>query len=543
MTFEKVMDRLMQETIIISFIRNRDSPGILRIEVKDEGIGIGENDLDSISHVAHQYEAIWQKRKDMQHAPLFLRPTALFGIGLQSIYNVCKEFMIHSENGEQAIDIFFRPLNIGGYIDYVKKDNSSRDSLHHFTCVKIDITPEVVAQDAEYYGDAFEEECLGASTLNTQNIVPLMAKYIQSSFPTLPLIIKIESDLGYHDYYSNPDWVGNSAIQSYLMGDKKTYEKSELTYVWTDNHDCIILENNKNHCFLVRIALNIVSDNEGTISNNGQNKKIVQDINYRRDRRAAISYMGCAVPNALVYDYPGVVSSIEILGIAEDEQLPLSLSRDDISLKLQHEAEAFLEQAIILFINTCEQYCSIPKQMKDIYDLRYKNQDPKTIGDWYLPIKQFAFEKYAVCGILQGENGTLLLNMCRPTEDELPVIEIQDESTRKIYYDYIYRRIDGLKLDAHLYIPSWDKDLILTDMMIESTRLFPFRYRGFLVPITKRHIIMIRKNRETIAKELLKKIKECDSAMLNLYELYNLEGAIKFEEFAMQIIEKTLEGV
>mgnify|MGYP000071548490 FL=1 len=95
----------------------------IKVVVKDNGIGLSAQQLKKICNVGVSYSGDKERKEEIESMPLWLRPTAGFGIGLQSIFLVTKEFEIYSKAaGEDAIYAKVTSRRKNGYVQVTKSD-------------------------------------------------------------------------------------------------------------------------------------------------------------------------------------------------------------------------------------------------------------------------------------------------------------------------------------------------------------------------------------------------------------------------------------
>lgn len=86
------------------------------IVVKDKGIGITKEDMQYISNIGSSKEKNVRIRKLMEKMPAWLKPSGVFGIGLQSVFQLtdCVEFYTRQHNApEQLISLYSYGKNHG----------------------------------------------------------------------------------------------------------------------------------------------------------------------------------------------------------------------------------------------------------------------------------------------------------------------------------------------------------------------------------------------------------------------------------------------
>lgn len=94
-----------------------------KVIVRDNGIGISAEQLKKICNVGESYKGDKKINEEIKQMPLWLRPTAGFGIGLQSIFLVTDEFEIYSKSSS-GVGIHARVVSRrkNGYVQIAKSD-------------------------------------------------------------------------------------------------------------------------------------------------------------------------------------------------------------------------------------------------------------------------------------------------------------------------------------------------------------------------------------------------------------------------------------
>ncbi len=129
---------------------------ILHIECTDKGTGISEKTLLRMTqNVGESYKKDSGYEELYKSMPYWLRPTAAFGIGIQSIFFVAQSFEIEtSYPGESSKLIKFRSAANNQYCSIIKENINHKRG----TTIKVDILKD---KFAELFGTSFSTGILG----------------------------------------------------------------------------------------------------------------------------------------------------------------------------------------------------------------------------------------------------------------------------------------------------------------------------------------------------------------------------------------------
>ena len=94
----------------------------VKIQVTDRGTGITVEDFKRMCNVGESYESSKQLQSKIQKMPNWLRPTAGFGIGLQSIFLVADKFTIDTCTGQETYHAVVYSQRQGGYLQLSRFD-------------------------------------------------------------------------------------------------------------------------------------------------------------------------------------------------------------------------------------------------------------------------------------------------------------------------------------------------------------------------------------------------------------------------------------
>lgn len=99
-------------TVNISTLEN----GHIQVEVKDRGTGISVDSFKRMCNVGTSNSTSSYIQQSIQNMPNWLRPTAGFGIGLQSIFLLTDQFEIETSTGIESFHAIVHSRRSGGYL-------------------------------------------------------------------------------------------------------------------------------------------------------------------------------------------------------------------------------------------------------------------------------------------------------------------------------------------------------------------------------------------------------------------------------------------
>lgn len=108
----------------------------IEVIVKDNGTGISKETFHRICNVGTSYAGDKKWKKTLKEMPRWLKPTAGFGIGLQSIFLVADKFEIYSRSKGEGIKAIVESRKKNGYVQLYKDDSLKVDGTQIHVMVK-----------------------------------------------------------------------------------------------------------------------------------------------------------------------------------------------------------------------------------------------------------------------------------------------------------------------------------------------------------------------------------------------------------------------
>lgn len=140
--------------ILVEVIKDLENDQV-HIVVKDKGIGITLDDIKYIADIGSSKENNLRIRKIMEHMPDWMKPAGIFGIGLQSVFQLTDsiQFYTRQPNQPERLITLHSYGNSRGKIDVrevpANEDGMFYDNTSQGTNVKITIDPHRILKEAE----------------------------------------------------------------------------------------------------------------------------------------------------------------------------------------------------------------------------------------------------------------------------------------------------------------------------------------------------------------------------------------------------------
>ena len=132
----------------------------MRIEVTDRGTGISVEDFKQMCNVGVSNESSEQLRTTLRKMPNWLRPTAGFGIGMQSIFLLTDKFTIDTCTGQETYHAVVYSQQKGGYLQLTRSQKSMPRGTR--ICIETSLLKSIILNTYDF-----------TAFINSVNIAPL----------------------------------------------------------------------------------------------------------------------------------------------------------------------------------------------------------------------------------------------------------------------------------------------------------------------------------------------------------------------------------
>lgn len=117
------IDKSIYRNYAINITLSTHSNGKTQVEITDRGTGISVDNFKRMCNVGESVSASDYYENFVETMPAWLRPTAGFGIGLQSIFLLSDKFEILTSTGNEAFQAVVHSNRAGGYLRLQKQEN------------------------------------------------------------------------------------------------------------------------------------------------------------------------------------------------------------------------------------------------------------------------------------------------------------------------------------------------------------------------------------------------------------------------------------
>ncbi|MDO5423966.1 MAG: hypothetical protein Q4F41_09595 [Eubacteriales bacterium] len=166
----------------------------MRVTVSDNGTGISVDALKKMCEVGNSYHEREKLRKEIEEMPRWLRPTAGFGIGLQSVFLETESFRILSNCQGEVIEAIVESRKKDGYVQ-ISASDEEREQQGTDIIVDLDWKEQMsfqlggnVYQYLEEKYDPFGEE----NRMMYYKLLDVLSNHCESSY--FPIRVRIPGD-------------------------------------------------------------------------------------------------------------------------------------------------------------------------------------------------------------------------------------------------------------------------------------------------------------------------------------------------------------
>lgn len=365
-TVEVIEDRLRNQVMIV---------------VKDKGIGITIEEMKYIAEIGSSKEKNERIRKTMESMPAWLKPSGIFGIGLQSVFQMtdCIEFYTRQHNtpeqhilinsyGKNKGKIEFREVPAGGGETYF-------DNAIPGTNVKIAIDPDkFLSKGFQYYDPEFDTGeklhmlFIEVAQACREKIREVRYDYFNIFFQSMIL----EEDGTKKIDYEEPKrfrscYIDSKDLIKRVFGEQQKIASSppEETCVFADN-GAYFWDRKTNRCYLLRVVPCRIAEKDGkNIVSLPERIPTVYDINYKFNKiyDTEVVYARRGQPQSLHAGF----FSMDVLILDDQPEKYIQIDRGRLREGAIDEEELLMAQREIMSrwcIDLCERKAAVERKIR-----------------------------------------------------------------------------------------------------------------------------------------------------------------------------------
>ena len=426
-TVEVIEDRLRNQVILV---------------VKDKGIGITREEMKYIAEIGSSKEKNERIRKMMESMPAWLKPSGIFGIGLQSVFQMtdCIEFYTRQHNtpeqhillnsyGKNRGKIEFREIPQDG-------DETYYDNAIPGTNVKIVIDPgKFLSKEFQYFDPEFdtgeEMHMLFVEIAQTCKNKIREVRYDYFNIYYQSMIIKEDGTKETNP--KNPKCLRSSYIypKNFVKGYFGEHLQSfpavtQEPYVFIDNR-AYFWDRKTNRCYLLKVNPCQITENAGkSLVSLPERIPTVYSISYKFNRipDTEMIYARRGQPKSL---HAGFLS-MDVLILDDQPEKYMNIDRDRLREGAIDEEELLMAQREIMrrwCIDFCERIEKKQAQVEKGKELPFAEMKGILISLillFYRNVPDDLFQKFIMSYNEIVDSWRLFLET-----DEIPVSELWDQ--------------------------------------------------------------------------------------------------------------------
>lgn len=339
----------------------------IKVEVRDYGIGISNDDIRRMANIDNTISE--RKQRIIKRMPMYIRPSGAFGMGIQSIFLISKEFEIVTKTSNELAKrvIFHSSTESDGYI--IVEDYN--DSFEQGTKISFIIDNDLLTQEdihcATYYYRRNDiartiADLLYSKYQNQEDSFAPISRMIKEEYEYVPVRITISKPR----LWDNKDMIVYKPIFSNFKDTTKIKDSICDTVFLNTDYNCI---------FYSRIGLK-KQDQYGSLSDSIEYSGKYGNVVFYRNR-----YVSNTVLEKHYYNntplFPYLDWKINILDSTSDEVL--ELNRNNLK-------ESYLVHFYNMILDCFK------KSIKSIIDKILDENITYDIGDVIILLLQFANE-------------------------------------------------------------------------------------------------------------------------------------------------------
>ena len=491
--FKTYHDFALDNMIIkINFIEKGEDK--LIITVTDNGIGIGEEEIRYISCVGGKRRAYNYSRyqSSILSVPAWARPTAKFGIGLQSIFHASDEaFTIETAkaHGEPLLKITFEHIAKGGYIYSNKTHNR----------LKFRGTAISVIVDQNLFSHESEEKH------TPQSITQHLCQYIRDVFIASPFKISFSSK-----WFIKDETICGNSILSVTKENK--YTEHGVHKVYFDSKEQLFYA---------------ISNTEPNVYRYVFRFQFAYELPKKSEYNCNISYKGVRLkPEGLRYWF-NLKIYVEILAEPEDldGEFGLYLSRETLSTREWEKVDEAIDGAVrdmVSYFKNNPDKCELIEANQKIVEnlsLRYKVGNKKVLfcdPNTTSKTDELIYEQYTIQK-MEMDNMRVKLYLERYSDDNFTCMEIDRDDTFSLIPLIVETILPSCDRDDRIVVPSWIPELSVKRVPRSYRHVDFLNYRSpkLIIPLTLSELIFY-------GDKVISERTSCDAAKDWLHQKNNI---------------------
>lgn len=281
----------------------------IEIIVQDNGIGITVDTFKRMCQVGTSYEGDAARRREIQQMPAWLRPTAGFGIGLQSVFLVTDQFELYSNSRGKGIHAVVGSRKTNGYVQIHDSDRLKCNGTEIRIRLDkgINFSYSLVGKTYNYISGVYDPFAEKNQMLQYKILDEVLDHCAQTYFP---LEVLFEDEVV-------------QTVEPYRW-DRPSKQGARYMYRWADGHSAMELWDNEKFAML--------------------RYRLLDTFDHYGDK---YKFKGIDISNKHRYRYKGISYAVDLYGLETKECI--TLDRKELRAECTKEVNQITEDGFLFF--------------------------------------------------------------------------------------------------------------------------------------------------------------------------------------------------
>lgn len=382
------IEQKIYENYRVQVFLEEQADNTIKIIVKDNGIGITKQAFQRICNVGTSYAGDNNWKNTLKNMPLWLKPTAGFGIGLQSVFLATDRFEFYSKAQGECIHAIVESRKKDGYVQIRQSDREMENGTEMHVCIpKEDMYSYRFDSYTSEYLHTKYDPITDKNQVALYSIVDTILSHCQKTF--FPLEVFMEDE----NFFQSDIFEWDNLVE----------EENDYHYQWITKYTTMQLWDMQNDAMFIFQLMP-----KYTMYNHNE------------------YFKGIELRNTHIYNANGCSYTADFYGL--DTKKYITLDRKNIKKEYTREIAQIIHNAYHFFLNKIWQKLQNASPEANLFSNQSKENLLMAYSYWCqssLEQKEILFTKFSnmfqnlkkiTCVLKRNHNGRYSLQYIKPTK-------------------------------------------------------------------------------------------------------------------------------